>query len=207
MTSSYEEKVVAAPELLDLARSAAASRKPERHRIFVRELAGKYSEIYKKLFTEPRVIHSGDKKWAGGPQLYGKGLIAPGSVETTGIFNCAFELLAPGGRSQKHGHMNTAAFYILEGSGFDVHDGKRFPWQAGDVCIIEPGCVHQHFNADPDQPAKMLMMKAKSVYLFANLGFQGFVEGAPKMPVPGFEDWLPGEVVDQGGRDDPDAWG
>jgi gentisate 1,2-dioxygenase len=199
MTSAYEEKVIPAQDLLDAARAAATSRGPERQRTFVRELSGKYSEIYKKLFSEPRIIHAGDQKWGGGPQLYGKSPIDPDRVDSTQLFHCHFELLAPGAKSQKHGHMNTAAFYILEGDGYDVHDGKKLPWQAGDVCIVEPGCVHQHFNNDPEHPAKMLIMKSKPVYLFANLGFQGFVEGAPKEPIPGFEDWLPQEVIDQGG--------
>ncbi|HVB06609.1 MAG TPA: cupin domain-containing protein [Acidimicrobiales bacterium] len=197
MTSAYEEKVIPAQELLDVARAAAST--PERQRTFVRELSGKYSDIYKKLIDAPRVIPASSKPWAGGPQMYGKTLIDPDSVDFTQLFHCHFELLAPGAKSQKHGHMNTAAFYILEGDGYDVHDGKKYPWQAGDVCIVEPGCVHQHFNADDANPAKMLIMKSKPVYLFANLGFQGFVERAPKEPLPGFEDWLPQEVIDQGG--------
>ena len=52
-------------------------------------------------------------------------------------------------RSQKHGHVNEAAFYILDGKGYEIHDGIRYDWKAGDVAIVHNNCVHQHFNAEP----------------------------------------------------------
>lgn len=204
------ETVVAAEEIMEEAlavgsSSAAASRRTiENQRTFVRELRGKYSEIYQALFRGPRVVHASSQPWGGGPQVYGKSVIDPDRVESTQLFHCHFEILAPGAKSHKHGHMNSAVFYILDGEGYDVHDGVRYNWRAGDACIVQPGCVHQHFNADPDHPAKMVVMKAKPVYLFANLGFQGYVERPPKDPVPGWEGWLPQEVIDQGGL--PASW-
>ena len=57
----------------------------------------------------------------------------------------------PGGRSQKHGHVNEAAFYILDGEGYEIHDGIRYDWKAGDVAIVHNNCVHQHFNAEQHQ--------------------------------------------------------
>ena len=43
--------------------------------------------------------------------------------------------------------MNEAAFYILDGEGYEIHDGIRYDWKAGDVAIVHNNCVHQHFNA------------------------------------------------------------
>ena len=60
---------------------------------------------------------------------------------------------APGAYGQKHGHLNSAVFYVLKGRGHDIHDGRRIDWKAGDVMIVEYGCVHQHFNDDPDNEA------------------------------------------------------
>ena len=57
----------------------------------------------------------------------------------------------PGGRTQKHGHVNEAAFYILDGDGYEIHDGVRYDWKAGDVAIVHNNCVHQHFNASADE--------------------------------------------------------
>jgi len=37
----------------------------------------------------------------------------------------------------------------------------RYDWQAGDVAIVHNNCVHQHFNASPDKPARALVIKTK----------------------------------------------
>ena len=91
--------------------------------------------------------------------------------------------LAPGGFGQKHGHMNSAVMYVLDGRGYDIHDRKRLDWQAGDVLIVENGCVHQHFNLDPDKPGRVLVIKGKPLFLFFNLVFQKTVKLPPAQPV------------------------
>jgi quercetin dioxygenase-like cupin family protein len=70
-----------------------------------------------------------------------------------------------GGKSQKHGHVNEAAFYILGGQGAEIHDGMRYEWAAGDAAIVHNNCVHQHFNRNPDRPARALVMKTSQCTL------------------------------------------
>ena len=86
--------------------------------------------------------------------------------------------MRPAARPQKHGHVNEAAFYILDGAGYEIHDGVRYDWKAGDVAIVHNNCVHQHFNASPDEPARALVIKTKPMYLFMNMLFQHTVEQA-----------------------------
>jgi gentisate 1,2-dioxygenase len=97
------------------------------------------------------------------------------------------EEYGPGGRSQKHGHVNEAAFYILDGEGYEVHDGVRYDWKAGDVAIVHNNCVHQHFNASATNPARALVIKTKPMYMFMNMLFQQQVEPRPSEPLPGAE--------------------
>ena len=61
--------------------------------------------------------------------------------------------------------MNEAAFYILDGEGYEIHDGIRYDWKAGDVAIVHNNCVHQHFNASPTKPARALVMKTKPMFM------------------------------------------
>ena len=119
-------------------------------RVFVRALEGTYGELVQELFTQPRVYHTKDWKWKGGPQNYGKKIINPQSVKVAQSIETHIDVFAPGGYGQKHGHMNSAVFFVLKGKGHDVHDGKRHDWEAGDALIVENGCVHQHFNDEPD---------------------------------------------------------
>jgi hypothetical protein len=57
--------------------------------------------------------------------------------------------------------------------------------------VVRNGCVHQHFNANPDKPLKALVVKSKPMYLFMNLLFQNVVEKAPAEAPRGFERWDP----------------
>lgn len=159
----------------------------ETNRVFVHEITAKYSQLYEYLFNEPRVYHSSDVTYQGGPQHWHKSVIDPAKVKITQMFHCHLDIYAPGTQSQRHAHMNSAVFYILSGIGHDVHDGNRIDWQAGDVVIVEPGCVHQHFNDSSEEFARVLVIKAKPAFMFANLIYQKLIIPNPTNPIPGFE--------------------
>ncbi len=137
-----------------------------------------------------RVIKGGELKWRGGPQHWVKNLIDP-HFDLTQSLHLHYVDLAPMAKSQKHAHQNEALVYILEGKGYEIHDGKRYEWNAGDLVLIHGGCVHQHFNVDPEKPARGLVIKTKPLYMFLHLFYQGTVERAPKEPIPGWEDYEP----------------
>jgi len=81
--------------------------------------------------------------------------------------------LAPGGSNRGHGHQNEATFYILEGRGYEIHDGKRYDWEKDDLVVVHNDSVHRHFNADPAKKALALVMKAKSAFMYLGLIQQG----------------------------------
>lgn len=160
-------------------------------RTFVRALEGTYGELMSELFNQPRIYPTQDMKWKGGPQNYGKKVINPQAAKVAQSIETHVDVYAPGGHGQKHGHMNSAVFFVLKGKGHDVHDGRTIPWEAGDALIVENGCVHQHFSDDEDGETIVLIMKAKPLFLFMHLIFQKMVEYPPKEPVPGQEDFTP----------------
>ena len=82
-------------------------------------------------------------------------------------------IIPPGSRSGKHRHLAEECLYVLEGRGYDLHQDcdveitdtyhwkpqaevKRYEWEAGDVIYIPPNTIHQHFNADPDRPVRLI---------------------------------------------------
>jgi quercetin dioxygenase-like cupin family protein len=161
------------------------SKKP---RVFVRGIQGHYNlkDQLARLRSMPRVVKGRELRFNDGPQAFSRHYIEPadGLTQTLHIH---VEEYAPGGRTQKHGHVNEAAFYILDGEGYEIHDGIRHDWKAGDVAIVHNNCVHQHFNASPDKPARALVMKAKPMFMFMNMLFQKTVEPRPTEPAPGAE--------------------
>ena len=157
----------------------------ERHtrkRTFVRALEGTYGELVRELFAQPRVYRTRDLAWKGGPATYGKKIINPQATKVAQSIETHIEVYAPGGRNGKHGHMNSAVFYVLKGKGHDVHDGRRLEWEAGDALVVENACVHQHFSDEQDDETIVLVMKAKPLFLFMHLLFQRVVEPPPKEP-------------------------
>ncbi len=163
----------------------------QKKRVFVREVSGKYGEVYRQLLEQPRVYKSKEVPFKGGPAKLGKHIINPQKSFVTQLIETHIDVIPPQSYGQKHGHMNSAVFYILEGDGYDVHDGVKYPWKAGDVCIVENMCVHQHFNNSPDKPARYVIFKAKPTFIFFHLVFQKTVDLPPKEAKPGFEHFHP----------------
>jgi quercetin dioxygenase-like cupin family protein len=161
------------------------SRKP---RMFVRGIEGDYGlkRELAHLRAQPRVIRGRELTFNDGPQTFSRHYVEPvdGVTQTLHIH---LEEYAPGGRNQKHGHVNEAAFYILDGIGYEIHDGVRYDWKAGDVVVVHNNCVHQHFNASDSRPARALVLKTKPMFMFMNMLFQKTVEPRPTTPVPGHE--------------------
>jgi len=142
--------------------SAKVEREYEGGRVFVRAIkSGKYSllEERRRQRGAPRVYKTKEGRWKSGPVKWNKTLLSPG-MGLMQTIQSAFEELAPGGKSQKHGHQNGALMYVLNGVGYDIHDGERTDWKAGDCLIVPPGVVHQHFNASDTEPARVLVIKS-----------------------------------------------
>ena len=158
----------------------------KKDRTFVRAIAGPYNltDELTRLRSMPRVRKGRDIKFNDGPQAYSRHYVEP-KDGITQTFHIHLEEYGPGGKSQKHGHVNEAAFYILDGVGYEIHDGVRYDWKAGDVAIVHNNCVHQHFNADPVKPARALVIKSKPMYMFMNMLFQHQVELRATEPMPG----------------------
>ncbi len=49
----------------------------QKRRVFVREIAGKYGEIYKNLLDQPRVYSSQEIPFKGKKSRFGKMLVSP----------------------------------------------------------------------------------------------------------------------------------
>jgi len=111
-----------------------------------------------------------------------------------------FVELPPKSSNNGHGHQNEAAFYILEGRGYEIHDDQRYDWKQGDLVFVHTDSVHRHFNPYGEK-AVALVMKAKCTWMFLGLIQQG--RSGPIERPGEFEDrsewgliWTPG-VLDR----------
>jgi hypothetical protein len=67
--------------------------------------------------------------------------------------------IPPGSRSGRLKFQGGQVMMILEGHGYTTVDGVKHAWKAGDVLNLplrSDGIVVQHFNSDPDKPARFV---------------------------------------------------
>jgi uncharacterized RmlC-like cupin family protein len=152
----------------------------KKDRVFVRGIQGEYNvkQELDRLRAVPRVRKAKEIGFIDGPQAFSRHYVEP-KDGITQTFHMHLEEYAPGASSQKHGHVNEAAFYN---------------WKAGDIAIVHNNCVHQHFNASKTKPARALVIKTKPMYLFLNMLFQKTVKERPVEATVEGEGFEPREI-------------
>ena len=120
------------------------------------------------VVDDAKVAHSGDSDKS---RTWWR--IGPGDDEfLTQTIQVHFVELPPESSNHGHGHQNEAAFYILEGRGYEIHDDRRYDWAKDDLVFVHTDSVHRHFNPYPER-ALALVVKAKSLWMFLGLIQQG----------------------------------
>ncbi|MFQ5825854.1 MAG: hypothetical protein ACE5IA_00725 [Dehalococcoidia bacterium] len=126
-----------------------------------------------KRLRKRQVIKAEDMAWESSRHGRIKHLINEKMGYPVRAVDLYLMVLPPGGRSGKHRHMAEEVLYILEGLGYDMHwdpdveisdkyywrlreEGVKYEWEKGDLVYIPPMVAHQHFNADPQNRARLL---------------------------------------------------
>lgn len=143
-----------------------------------------------------KIIHPHEMPWEMSRQGILKHLIHEDMntrMETVDVY---MQLIPPGSRSGRHRHLAEECLYVLEGRGHDLHEDcdveitdrfvwmpqgkvRRFEWEAGDYIYIPPNTIHQHVNADPARPARLISSTAR---IFRQMGLNTLeqIEDAPE---------------------------
>lgn len=174
----------------------------EDQRVFLRGLdsatygLGKYREQQRArsrvrragtVVDDASVGHSGDSD-AGKSKTYW--MLGPGDDDfLTQTLQVHFVELLPGGENHGHGHQNEAHFYILEGKGYEIHDGQRHEWEKDDLVIVHTDSKHKHHNLSATERALALVMKAKTTWMTLGLWQQGRSAAFEKQGFGPREDW------------------
>lgn len=120
-----------------------------------------------------KVVHPSEMPWEMSRQGLLKHLINEDMNTRMETVDAYMQIIPPGSRSGKHRHLAEECLYVLEGCGYDLHQDcdveitdeyfwkpqdkiQRFDWEAGDVIYVPPNTIHQHFNADPARPVRLI---------------------------------------------------
>ncbi len=143
-----------------------------------------------------KIVKPNEMPWEMAPQGLLKHLINEAMNTRMETVDAYMQIIPPGSRSGKHRHLAEECLYVLEGRGYDLHvdceveitddfhwtpqdETKRFEWEAGDIIYVPPNTIHQHFNADPDRPAR-LISSTNRIFKQCGLNDLEQIEDAPE---------------------------
>jgi uncharacterized RmlC-like cupin family protein len=164
-----------------------------------------YASLLNDATTKPardrkrrKIIKASEQPWENSPHGLLKHLCNEEMDTRAETVDAYMQILPPGSRSGRHRQLAEQAVYIVEGYGYDIHvdcdlsipDGekylwvpqdeeRRFEWQAGDMVYIPPNTISQHFNADPERPARIIVVTNR-IYKQSGLNDLEQLETAPE---------------------------
>src|SRR5438045_423230 len=143
-----------------------------------------------------KIVHPEDMPWEMARQGLLKHIVNEALNTRMETVDAYMQIIPPGSRSGKHRHLAEECLYVVEGHGYDLHQDcdveitdtyawkprpeiKRFEWEAGDVIYIPPCTIHQHLNADPARPARLISC-INRIYKNSGLNDLEQIEDAPE---------------------------
>ncbi|MDP2643938.1 MAG: cupin domain-containing protein [Desulfobacterales bacterium] len=163
---------------------------------YYQERLREVSRRQEKLGDLKTVVCAEDMPWEVCPQGTLKHLVNEKMNTRANTVDLCMQIVPAGGRSGKHRHMAEEYMFILEGKGYSLHwdvdfdldeayawtaqdTPSRWEWEKGDSVYIPPNTIHQHFNAEPDNPARFLSAESR-MFKFMGLDDLEQLENAPE---------------------------
>lgn len=143
-----------------------------------------------------KIVRPEEMPWEMSRQGLLKHLLNEGMNTRMETVDAYMQIIPGGSRSGKHRHLAEECLYVLEGRGYDLHQDcdveitdtyhwtpqaevKRYEWEAGDVIYVPPNTIHQHFNASPDRPVRLISV-INRIFKACGLNDLEQIEDAPE---------------------------
>lgn len=143
-----------------------------------------------------KILKAHELPWENSPHGLLKHLVNEEMDTRCETVDAYMQIIPPGSHSGKHRQLAEQAFYVLEGRGYDLHvdcdveitdtyhwrpqeEEQRFEWEAGDLVYVPPNTISQHFNADPERPARVVVVTNR-IYKHSGLNDLEQLETAPE---------------------------
>ena len=122
-----------------------------------------------------KVLKAKDMPFENSPQGILKHMIHEKMNTVENCVDIYMQFIPAGQASGKHRHLAEEVFFVMEGSGYDLHwdvqfsvdekftweweeEPKKFEWTRGDFVYVPPYVAHKHFNSDADNPARIIVI-------------------------------------------------
>ena len=76
---------------------------------------------------------------------------------------CWIQMLRPRERTRAHRHTGSAVYYVAQGTGETIIDGRRFAWSKGDIVVLPSWALHEHANVSAADDAMLFSIQDRPV--------------------------------------------
>src|SRR5436189_660052 len=76
---------------------------------------------------------------------------------------CWIQMLRPRERTRAHRHTGSAVYYVVQGTGETIIDGRRFAWGKGDIIVLPSWALHEHANGTAADDAILFSIQDRPV--------------------------------------------
>ncbi len=145
------------------------------------EESAEFRRDYRQRMT---VLKAKDMPFENSPDGLLKHMVHEKLDTTECCLDVYMQFVPPGGASGKSRKLAEQIVFVAEGSGYDLHwdvefevdvdfllswkdEPRRFVWTRGDFVFIPAYTVKQHFNTDPDNEARLIVMTNR---IFKSMG-------------------------------------
>lgn len=165
---------------------------------YYRDLLRDAAEQPERDRKRKKIVHAHEFPWENAPHGLLKHLVNEQMDTRCETVDAYMQILPPGSRSGKHRQLAEQAVYVVEGRGYDEHvdcdlvivdeekyswvpedQTRRFEWEAGDMVYIPPNTISQHFNADAERIARIIVVTNR-IYKMSGLNDLVQIENAPE---------------------------
>jgi quercetin dioxygenase-like cupin family protein len=125
---------------------------------FYESLMRRQAETYS--YKGKLILRAEEIKWHVSPQGRNAAIVD----QTTGLeakcFGMVISEIPPGGQSGLHQHTFEAVAYVLDGRGREIIGDQTIEWKTGDTYYMPANVPHRHINADPNKPARLMLIES-----------------------------------------------
>ncbi len=160
-----------------------------------REWLGESADFRREYRTRKQVVKAADMPFENSPDGLLKHMVHEKLNTTECCLDIYMQFIPPGGRSGKARRLPEQVFYVVEGRGYDLHwdvkfevgerfewnwedEPKRYDWRRGDFVFVPAYTIQQHFNADADNEARIIMITNR-IFKAMGLNWIEQIENAP----------------------------
>jgi len=170
------------------------------------------AEFRKTYRNRLSVVKPKDMPFENSPDGLIKHLVHEKQQTTENCVEAYMQFIKPGSHTGKRRILAEQILFVAEGTGYDLHwdvefevdtefhwswkeEPRKFEWERGDFIFVPAYCIQQHFNSDPENEARLIVITNR-IFKAMGLNWLEQVENAPEYegdlePMLACPGWLP----------------